>query len=70
MKFGSKGNLYLYEPGAGISGEPHRVIELGSDEVIYENKENVQEIVESKPNVAKVESMHRIVPKKAASVTR
>ena len=37
MKFDSKGNLFLYEPGAGMSGNPRRVIQLGSDEVIYDD---------------------------------
>ena len=45
MKFYSEGNLYLYEPGTGISGEPHRVIEFGSDEIIYD----CQEIVKKEP---------------------
>ena len=42
MKFYSEGNLYLHEPGTGISGEPHRVIEFGSDEIIYDCKEIVK----------------------------
>ena len=70
MKFDSKGNLYLYEPGAGMSGEPHRVIQFGSDEIIYDSKENVEKLVDVKPNVVKFELMHEVVPKKGASVAR
>ena len=27
--------LYLYEPGAGCSGVPKRVVKYGSDEILY-----------------------------------
>ena len=70
MKFDSEGNLYLYEPGAGISGEPHRVIEFGSDEIIYDCKEIVKKEEENKPKVLKVELFNRVVPLKGSSVFR
>ena len=38
MRFDCDGNLYLYELGAGISGEARRVIQYGSDEIIYADK--------------------------------
>ena len=41
MRFDSQGNLCLYEPGAGMSGEPRRVIEFGSEEVVYADGETI-----------------------------
>ena len=43
---------------------------MGSDEVIYESEENVQKVVDVKPNLVKVEQMHRVLPVKAASAMR
>ena len=43
MRFDSEGNLYLYEPGAGMSGQPRRVIEFGSDEVIYADGDKISD---------------------------
>ena len=71
MRFDSEGNLYLYEPGSGISGEPCKVIQMGSDEVIYEDKidnKNDEEITGFKFDSVKLPQMHRIVPQKAKSV--
>ena len=45
MRFDSQGNLYLYEPGAGMSGEPKRVIEYGSDEIIYADGDVTSDVV-------------------------
>ena len=71
MKFDEKGNLYLYEPGSGMSGIPRRVIAFGSDEVIY--AENCLESSNSN-NLDKFNSVpscavHCLVPSKGASVT-
>ena len=70
MKFDSESNLYLYEPDAGISGEPRRVTEFGSDEIIYDYKEIVKKEEENKPKVLKVELVNHVMPLKGASVIR
>ena len=67
MKFDSQGNLYLYEPGSGISGVPHKVIEFGSDEIVYDLNENNTKEQDKK---VKVESVNRLVPKRGASALR
>ena len=70
MKFDSEGNLYLYEPGAGVSGQPRRVLSFGSDEIIYYSDQNVKKEENEKLNVVDVASVNRLVPKKAASAMR
>ena len=67
MKFDSQGNLYLYEPGSGISGVPRKVIEFGSDEIVYDLNENNTKEQDKK---VKVESVNRLVPKRGASALR
>ena len=70
MKFDSEGNLYLYEPGAGISGESRHVISLGSDEIIYQSDENGKKHEEVKPNALEIVSVNRLILKKGASAMR
>ena len=66
MKFDEKGNLYLYEPGAGMSGEPKRVIEFGSDEVIYAKSENNKDF--SRAGLIDYSKVHRMIPSRGAVV--
>ena len=66
MKFDEKGNLYLYEPGAGMSGIPKRVIEFGSDEVVYAEDCGKEDIMYESAKFEKFKSVpaakvHRIV---------
>ena len=61
MRFDSCGNLYLYEPGAGMSGEAKRVIEFGSDEVIYADCE-VKTKSETPVKSICQTKVHRLVP--------
>ena len=48
MRFDSQGNLYLYKPGAGMSGAPRRVIEFGSNEVVYTDEGDSGKLVQKK----------------------
>ena len=74
MKFDSEGNLFLYEPGAGMSGIPRRVIQLGSDEVIYDDSENCGDLshnitAEKKVKILPSAQIHRLVPGKGSVIT-
>ena len=70
MKFDHEGNLYLYEPSAGMSGEPKRVIEFGSDEVVYAGDYNSQTDESDKSGTfdkfqtLSAAKVHHIVPSK------
>ena len=75
MKFDSDGNLFLFEPGAGMSGTPRRVIEFGSDEVIYADEENTSDFVTTSNGHSKFPTLastkvHRLVPSKGHAITR
>ena len=75
MRFDKFGNLYLYEPGAGMSGEPKRVIEFGSDEIVYANggvESNLKqsESVYNKFGSLPSSNVHRIIPCKADVITK
>ena len=74
MRFDSEGNLYLYEPGSGMSGEAKRVIQYGSDEVIYGDGSvskgvESKEIVYNKFQKLLPELVHRVVPSKKCVIT-
>ena len=74
MRFDSQGNLYLYEPGAGMSGEPKRVIEYGSDEVIYADGNVTSKSDEKKSAYNKFQTLsaslvHHVLPKKRHVIT-
>ena len=64
MRFDCDGNLFLYEPG--VSGEPRRVIEMGSDEVVYYDED--KKITESKFDSVKIPPAYQLVPQKGRSV--
>ena len=74
MRFDSCGNLYLYEPGAGMSGIPRKVIELGSDEVIYDDTKPFVEGGKKNNGFGKFKGLasdqiHRVVPSRGVAVT-
>ena len=75
MRFDSCGNLYLYEPGAGMSGEPKRVIEYGSEEVIYATDDVETRLEAPVKSLCKFENVssskvHRMVPHNGAVITK
>ena len=74
MKFHSEGNLFLYGPGAGMSGNPRRVIQLGSDEVIYDDNEISGDLAHNVTTDNKLKTLpsvqiHRLVPSRQAVIT-
>ena len=76
MKFDHEGNLYLYEPGSGMSGVPKRVIEFGSDEVVYAGDYNNSQTDESdksgmfdKFQTLSAAKVYHIVPSKKPVIT-
>ena len=70
MKFDKDGNLFLYEPGGGMSGVPKRVIEFGSDEIIYEESGYSDDKKFEKFHSVSAAKVHRIIPNKESVVTR
>ena len=73
-RFDCEGNIYLYEPGAGKSGEARRVIQYRSDEIIYADKLIVEQTQPKKENYNKFSTVrpvdvHHILPKKGGVVT-
>ena len=77
MKFDKHGNLYLSDPGAGISGIPKRVIQMGSDEVVYsgddvngvKQESDDMEVAERKFNKLASSFIRRIIPNSGDSLT-
>ena len=75
MHFDSLGNLYLYEPGAGMSGILKRLIKYGSEEVIYADGDVQSKFYTIKNHFHKFDSValtkiHRIVPRNGAVITK
>ena len=74
MKFDKNGNLFLYEPGAGMSGQRKRVIEYGSDDVLYADGTSNKDLEDKKPWNNKFQRMshdliHCIIPTKQSVIT-
>ena len=75
MKFDSEGNLYLYEPGAGMSGEVRRVIKFGSDNIVYADEDVTGSVGKNESSSGRFKTLsadrvHRVIPSKSNAITK
>ena len=80
MQFDSDGNLFVFEPGAGCTGTPHK-IEQGflQEDLLFSSEYQCQVITQHVPNdveekITKIGNglavkNHRLVPQHGASVS-